>query len=64
MKYFTELVERLGKALRIIKTALPEVPGGLASTYRPESVHVSPEQPVAPEVSPADAPSPPAVVGE
>ena len=63
MKYFTKLFERFRKAPKS-GTAPPQASSEPASTYRPEAAHASSEQPVAAEVSPADAPSVPATVGE
>jgi hypothetical protein len=63
MYYFTTLFEGFCKAPQT-GTAPPQASSESASTYRPDTVHVSPEQPVAPEVSPPGAPSVPADVGE
>lgn len=62
MTYPKDLIQRLEKWLRGVKTSLPDAPGGSASTYRP--VNVSPKPPVAPEGSPASPPRTPPVVDE
>ena len=63
MKYFTELFEGGGPPEHI-GTAWPRAASEPLWPHRPEAVHVSPEQWVAPEVSPEDAPSVPAARGE
>lgn len=59
MKYFTKLIERLGKAPRI-KIIPPQAPEGPASTHRLEPVQGLAEQPPAttflPQKLPANRP--------